>query len=49
MFQASATHVHAFDARGFACLDPQWGEGRPRRIDPDQRAAIMKATRLTFW
>jgi len=46
MFQASATHVaeliHAFNADGFACLDPRPGGGRPRRIDPDQRAEIVK-------
>jgi transposase len=46
MFQASATHVaeliHAFNAEGFACLDPRRGGGRPRRIDPDQRAEIVK-------
>ena len=46
MFQASATHVaeliHAFNAEGFACLGPRRGGGRPRRIDPDQRAGIVK-------
>ena len=47
MFRASATHVagliHDFNERGFACLDPRWGGGRPRRIDPDQRTEIVKA------
>ena len=42
LFAASATHVaaliHAFNAEGFPALDPHWGEGRPRRIDLDQRA-----------
>ena len=46
MFQASATHVaaliHAFNEQGFPALDPQWGGGRPRRIDPDQRTEIVK-------
>jgi len=46
LFAASATHVaaliHAFNAEGFPALDPHWGEGRPRRIDPDQRAEIVK-------
>lgn len=47
MFRASATHVaaliHDFNARGFACLDPRWGGGRPRRIDQAQRTEIVKA------
>ena len=46
IFQASATHVaeliHAFNAEGFACLGPRLGGGRPRRIDPEQRAGIVK-------
>jgi transposase len=46
MFQASATHVaaliHAFNAEGFAALDPHWGGGRPRRIESDERIAIVK-------
>jgi len=46
MHRASATHtaalIHAFNDQGFAALDPRHGEGRPRRIDPDQRAAIVK-------
>ena len=46
MHRASATHVaeliHAFNERGFAALDPRRGGGRPRRIDADQRAAIVK-------
>ncbi len=46
MFQASATHVaaliHAFNEQGFPALDPQWGGGRPRRIDPDERTEIVK-------
>jgi transposase len=46
MHRASATHVaeliRAFNAEGFAALDPRRGEGRPRRIDPDQRAEIVK-------
>lgn len=46
MFQASATHVaeliHAFNREGFVCLDPQRGGGRPRRIDLDERAEIVK-------
>ncbi|HET6497798.1 MAG TPA: helix-turn-helix domain-containing protein [Coriobacteriia bacterium] len=37
----SATHlaelIHAFNAKGFAALDPRPGGGRLRRIDPDQR------------
>jgi transposase len=48
LHRASATHVaeliHAFNAEGFACLDPRPGGGRPRRIDPDQRAGIVMAT-----
>jgi transposase len=47
MFRASATHVaaliHDFNARGFPALDPRWGGGRPRRIDPGQRTEIVKA------
>ena len=46
MHRASATHVaeliHAFNAEGFAALDPRRGEGRPRWIDPDQPAEIVK-------
>ncbi len=46
MHQASATHIaeliHAFNAEGFPALDPRWGGGRPRRIDPDERAGIVK-------
>lgn len=46
LFAASATHVaaliHAFNAEGFPALGPHWGEGRPRRIDADQRAEIVK-------
>ena len=46
MHRASATHIaeliHAFNERGFAALDPRKGGGRPRRIDADQRAAIVK-------
>ena len=46
MHRASATHVaeliHAFNAEGFAALDPRKGGGRPRRIDETQRAAIVK-------
>lgn len=46
LHRASATHVaeliHAFNAEGFAALDPRRGGGRPRRIDPDQRAGIVK-------
>lgn len=46
LHRASATHVaeliHAFNERGFAALDPRKGGGRPRRIDADQRAAIVK-------
>jgi transposase len=46
LHRASATHVaeliHAFNAEGFAALDPRRGEGRPRRIDPAQRAGIVK-------
>lgn len=47
MFRASPTHIaeliHDFNARGFACLDPRWGGGRPRRIDEAQRTEIVKA------
>lgn len=47
MFRASATHVaeliHEFNERGFACLDPRWGGGRPRRIEQAQRTEIVKA------
>src|SRR3990172_7408983 len=47
MFRASAIHVaaliHDFNERGFACLDPRWGGGRPRRIDPGQGTEIVKA------
>ena len=46
MHRASATHVaeliHAFNAEGFAALDPRKGEGRPRRIDLDTRSEIVK-------
>ena len=46
LHRASATHVaeliHAFNAEGFAALDPRPGGGRPRRIDPDPRAEIAK-------
>jgi transposase len=46
LHRASAIHVaeliHAFNAEGFAALDPRRGEGRPRRIDLDQRAEIVK-------
>ena len=46
LHRASATHVaeliHAFNAEGFAALDPRRGGGRPRRIDADQRAGIVK-------
>ena len=46
MHRASATHIaeliHAFNEQGFAALDPRTGGGRPRRIDHEQRAAIVK-------
>lgn len=46
MHRASATHIaeliHAFNERGFVALDPRTGGGRPRRIDAEQRAAIVK-------
>ena len=46
LHRASATHVaeliHAFNAEGFAALDPRPGGGRPRRIDLTQRAEIVK-------
>ena len=34
--------IHAFNEQGFPALNPHWGEGRPRRIDLDQRAEIVK-------
>lgn len=47
MFRASPTHIaeliHDFNARGFACLGPRWGGGRPRRIGLDERTEIVKA------
>ena len=47
MFRASATHVaaliHDFNERGFVCLDPRWGGGRPRRIALHERTEIVKA------
>jgi transposase len=46
LHRASAVHVaeliHAFNERGFLALDPRKGGGRPRRIDHEQRAAIVK-------
>jgi transposase len=46
MHRASATHIaeliHAFNERGFEALDPRKGGGRPRRIDADERQAIVK-------
>ena len=46
LHRASATHIaeliHAFNEQGFAALDPRKGGGRPRRIDHEQRAAIVK-------
>ena len=49
MFEASPTRVaepiHAFNREGFACLDPQWGGGRPCQKDlflSTPRAAVAE-------
>jgi len=46
LHRASAIHVaeliHAFNAEEFAALHPRPGGGRPCRIDPTQRAGIVK-------
>lgn len=34
--------IHAFNARGLACLDPQWAGGRPRTIIAEDEAFIVQ-------
>ncbi len=37
--------IHAFNEAGLDCLDPKWAGGRPRIIDADDRALIVKVAK----
>lgn len=37
--------IHAFNELGLDCLDPKWAGGRPRRIEDDDRAFIVKVAK----
>jgi transposase len=45
MWMTDESHVrrviHEFNDRGMASLDPEYGGGRPRRIDDEQRTRIV--------
>jgi len=49
MFAASPQYarevIHAFNAHGFAALDPKWSGGRPRRIGPAVREAVCRVAK----
>ena len=46
MFAMTAAYarevIHAFNAQGFAALDPKWSGGRPRRFGPQVRETIAR-------
>jgi transposase len=37
--------IHAFNAEGFAALDPKWSGGRPRKFGPHVRELICRVAR----
>jgi transposase len=37
--------IHAFNAHGFAALDPKWSGGRPRRIGPAVRETVCRVAK----
>jgi transposase len=49
MFAATAPYarevLHAFNAQGFAALDPKWSGGRPRRFGPQARETICRVAK----
>jgi transposase len=49
MFAATAQYarevIHAFNAEGFAALDPKWSGGRPRRFGPQARETICRVAK----
>jgi transposase len=51
MFAATAQYarevIHAFNAQGFAALDPKWSGGRPRRFGPEVRETIARIAKTS--
>lgn len=51
MFAATENYVreviHAFNAQGFAALDPKWSGGRPAKFGPVARQLICRIARAT--
>lgn len=49
MFAAKAQYarevIHAFNAQGFAALDPKWSGGRPPKFGPHVRELICRVAR----
>ncbi|WP_019872990.1 IS630 family transposase [Sporichthya polymorpha] len=49
MFAATAQYarevIHAFNAQGFAALDPKWSGGRPKRIGPQAVELICRVAK----
>lgn len=49
MFAATAQYarevIHAFNAQGFAALDPKWSGGRPRTFGPHARELICRVAK----